>query len=67
MDYFTEFVLRPVIKTQIENKDELLSILRQMQYTINSAPNNDDESYDEILEQVLIRMKGLRCLRFQRG
>lgn len=56
MDYFTESVLRPVIKTKIESKDEFLSIFRQMQDTINSAISNDDEAYDEVLEHVLMRI-----------
>ena len=64
VDMFTEHVLRPIILTKIGNKDALLNVLKLMQQTLDTAGlhDNDEEAFDDMLESVQSRIRGIAAL-----
>ena len=62
LEVFTESVLRPMIKQKIDNKQNLLNVLSMRQCSIDGASGSDDDALDDMLEQVLARIKRYRCV-----
>ena len=62
LELFSEHLVCPIIKTKAQNAPELLRALALMQSSIDTAPSVDDENFDNVMEAVLSRVKGVAAM-----